>query len=212
MPDLETMLAFSVVTLVLVATPGPGVLYVVGRSSDRGRRAGFASMLGIESAELVYLLAAATGLSALLAASEAALGTLQYAGAAYLVVIGVREWRRKGGLAPSPASASRHLFLHGFLVQILNPKVALFFVAYFPQFLNPASAVTPQVLILGAIYILIASTSDTAYVLLASFAARRFVRSSRAQRRIARFSAATYIGLGVFAALSGQRTTTATRS
>jgi threonine/homoserine/homoserine lactone efflux protein len=205
MPDMETLLAFSAVTVVLVATPGPGVLYVVGRSFGRSRRDGFASMFGVESAELVYVLSAAAGVSALLAASGTALDVLRYVGAAYLVAIGIYEWRKEPKAVAIPPVSGQHLFLHGFLVQILNPKVAVFFVAYFPQFVNPNAAITPQILLLGAIYISIASAVDSAYVLLSSFAGRRMAGSAHVRRRIARFGALTCIGLGVYAALSGQR-------
>jgi threonine/homoserine/homoserine lactone efflux protein len=209
MPDLATVLVFCGVSFVLVATPGPGVLYVVGRSVDQGRRAGIASMLGIEAGEVVHVLAVAVGLSALLAASATALDVLRYAGAAYLVVLGVRRWREGAGeleAAPSPTSR-RRIFAQGLVVQILNPKVAIFFLAYFPQFLDPGAAVLPQTLVLGALYIAVAAGTDLAYVLLASSIAARLKRSHTARRRLARGSAITYVALGATAALSGHRST-----
>jgi threonine/homoserine/homoserine lactone efflux protein len=200
MPELGALAAFAVVTAVLVATPGPGVLYILGRSIDTGRTGGFASMLGIEAAELVYLAATLAGLSALLARSAAALATVRYAGAAYLVGLGVYEWVTKPRPAVTRPSA-QHLVLHGFVVQILNPKVAVFFVAYFPQFLNPDASTTAQVAVLGAVYIALACAIDTAYVLFSSFVAQRMARTGLADTRIRRLSATTYIGLGLFAAL-----------
>ena len=138
MPDLATILVFCGVSFVLVATPGPGVLYVVGRSIDQGRRAGIASMIGIESAEVVHVFAVAFGLSALLATSAQALDVLRYGGAVYLIVLGVKRWRdgaEEVEAAAEPASA-RRILAQGFVVQLLNPKVAIFFLAFFPQFLT----------------------------------------------------------------------------
>jgi threonine/homoserine/homoserine lactone efflux protein len=213
MPSLATILAFCGVSFILVATPGPGVLYVVGRSIDQGRRAGVASMLGIESAELVHVFAVAFGLSALLAASAQALDVLRYGGAVYLIALGVRRWREGAEELDEHASPAspRRIMAQGFVVQLLNPKVAIFFLAFFPQFLNRDVAILPQTLMLGALYIAIAACSDMAYVLLASLLAGRLKRSARARRRVARGSALTYIALGVLAALSGQRAAAATR-
>ncbi len=207
MPALSTILLFSGVSFLLVATPGPGVLYVVGRSIDQGRRAGVASMVGIELGEVVHVFAVALGLSALLAASAEALDVLRYGGAAYLVVLGVRRWREGAreieGEAP-PASP-RRIMAQGLVVQLLNPKVAIFFLAFFPQFLNPDAAVLPQTLALGALYVAIAACSDLAYVLFASAIAGRVKRSANARRRVARGSGLMYVALGALAAVSGER-------
>jgi threonine/homoserine/homoserine lactone efflux protein len=210
MPALSTILLFCGVSFLLVATPGPGVLYVVGRSIDQGRRAGLASMAGIELGEVVHLFAVALGLSALLAASAEALDVLRYGGAAYLVVLGVRRWREgahevDGGATPA---SPRRILAQGFVVQLLNPKVAIFFLAFFPQFLDPAAPVLPQTLALGVLYVAIAACSDLAYVLFASAIADRVKRSAKARRRVARGSGLTYIALGALAALSGDRPAT----
>jgi threonine/homoserine/homoserine lactone efflux protein len=207
-PDLATLGIFCTATLALVGTPGPGVLYIVARSLDGGRRAGFASMLGIQSAELVYIAAAAAGLSALLATSVVALSVMRYAGAAYLIVMGIRQWR-DAHRADLPRASEGRLLARGFAVQLLNPKVAVFFVAYFPQFIDPNGSIVPQILVLGGVYLLIALASDTAYVLLTSSAARRIARNADVRRRVARLSAATYVGLGMYTALSGGRPATA---
>jgi threonine/homoserine/homoserine lactone efflux protein len=202
MPGLSTILLFCSVSLVLVATPGPGVLYVVGRSIDQGRRAGIASMLGIEAGELFHVFAVAFGLSALLATSGHALDVVRYAGAGYLVVLGIRRWRSGAeALAepPQPASA-RRIMAQGFVVQLLNPKVAIFFLAYFPQFLDRDAAILPQTLVLGALYIGVAACTDLVYVLLASLIADRLERSTHARRRVARATAVTYVALGAMAA------------
>ena len=213
MPDLATVLVFCGVSFALVATPGPGVIYVVGRSIDQGRRAGIASMVGIESAELVHVFAVAFGLSALLAASAQALDVLRYGGAVYLIALGVKRWRdgaEEVAAVAEPASA-RRIASQGFAVQLLNPKVAIFFLAFFPQFLNRDAAILPQTLALGALYIAIAACSDMGYVLLASLLADRLKRSARARLRVARGSALMYIALGLLAALSGERAAASTR-
>lgn len=210
MPGLATILLFCGVSFVLVATPGPGVLYVVGRSIDQGRRAGVASMAGIELAEVVHVVAVALGLSALLASSAYALDVLRYAGAAYLIALGVRRWREGAGELEGDASpaSQRRIMAQGFVVQLVNPKVAIFFLAYFPQFLDRHAAILPQTLLLGGLYIAVAACSDLGYVLASSLIANRLKRSARAQRRVARGSALMYVTLGVTAALSGERPAT----
>ena len=206
MPDTGTLWIFVVASFVLVATPGPAVLYLVGRSTGDGRRAGFASMLGVETGELAYVVFVAVGLSTLIARSSLALGALRYLGAVYLIGLGVRAWRRSGQVADdSPRASGRRAFTQGFVVQILNPKVALFFVAYFPQFLRAHHAVAPLVLLLGAIYVAIAVASDSVYVLVSSSLAARVGRNARANRRLGRCSAVTYVVLGIAAGVSGDR-------
>lgn len=203
MPSATTLLFFALATLLLTASPGPGVLYVWARCLSQGRGAGFASMLGIESGEVVWLVAVATGVTALLATSVSALTVLRIAGALYLVYLGVQRWRSSDPVAtPSPQPILR-IFTQGVVTQVLNPKVAVFFVAFLPQFLNPAGAIGPQVAVLGAIYIVVALMVDTTYVLAASAISSRFMRSRAAQRRTGRFAAATYVALGVAAAASG---------
>jgi threonine/homoserine/homoserine lactone efflux protein len=207
MPGLATILVFCGVSFVLVAVPGPGVLYVVGRSIDQGRRAGVASMIGIELAEVVHVFAVALGLSALLATSAHALDVVRYAGAAYLIVLGVRRWREGAAEieGDSEPASPRRIMAQGFVVQLFNPKVAIFFLAYFPQFLDRGAPILPQTLLLGTLYVAIAGCSDLGYVLASSLIAGRLKRSARVRRRVARGSALTYIALGAMAALSGER-------
>jgi threonine/homoserine/homoserine lactone efflux protein len=203
MPAITTVLYFGLATLLLTASPGPGVLYVSARSLAQGRRAGFASMFGIESGEVVWIIAAATGLAAVLAASSSALEVLRFAGAAYLVYLGVQRWRHAEEFeAPEPARLGR-IFAQGFVTQLLNPKVAVFFVAFLPQFVDPSRPVAPQVAVLGAAYIAIAIAVDACYVLMASAVSQRFMQSRIAQRRAGRAAAATYVALGIAAAASG---------
>jgi threonine/homoserine/homoserine lactone efflux protein len=205
MPAPATLAFFALATALLTASPGPGVLYVTARALSQGRKAGFASMFGIESGEVVWIAAAATGVAALLAASVSALTVLRFAGAAYLIYLGVQRWRAaEVPIAPAPARIGR-IFAQGFITQVLNPKVAVFAVAFLPQFLNPSKPIAPQVLVLGVIYVAIAIVVDTTYVLTASAVSRRFMSSRVAQRRTGRFAAATYFALGIAAAAVGTK-------
>jgi threonine/homoserine/homoserine lactone efflux protein len=160
-------------------------------------------MFGIESGEIIWIAAAATGVAALLAASESALDVLRYAGAAYLIYLGVQRWREVDQ-PKTPARASLPaMFVQGLVTQLVNPKVAVFFVAFLPQFLDPSRPVASQVAALGLVYIAIAVAVDTCYVLAASAVSSRFMRSAAARRRSVRVAAVTYVALGVAAAASG---------
>ena len=209
MPDLRLLAVFALATLLLTVTPGPGVLYVVGRSVGGGRRSGLASMLGIETGEAVYIAGAALGITALIAASTVALSVLRYGGAAYLVLLGIQAWRQSDREDEQAAEPSRRAiwgaYGRGLVVQLLNPKVAVFFLAFFPQFIRPDQPVAPQVLLLGAIYLAIAVTIDTCYVLLASWLADRLAGTAAARRRRARISALTYFALAAAAVTLGDR-------
>ena len=203
MPGPTTLLLFALATFLLTVTPGPGVLYVTARSLSQGRRAGFASMFGIESGEVVWLAAAATGVAAVLSASTQALDVLRFAGAAYLIYLGVQRWRELDRPAtPAPARLGR-IFAQGFVTQLVNPKVAVFFIAFLPQFLNPSAPIALQVLVLGVVYVAVALVVDTSYVLAASAVAGRFMGSRIGQRRSGRIAAGTYVVLGVAAAATG---------
>jgi threonine/homoserine/homoserine lactone efflux protein len=203
MPAASTVLLFAVASLALLAIPGPAVFYVVTRSLTQGRTAGLVSVLGVETGTFAYALAAAAGLTGLIAASEAGFTIVRFAGAAYLVYLGVRRLlERDHGEAAAPSARSR-LFLRGLLVQLLNPKIAVFFLAFLPQFVDPdRGPVVVQSLLLGTLFTVLAILSDGAYVLLAGAVGRR-LRRGRGARRLARLSGGVYIGLGVTAALSG---------
>ena len=200
-----TLLLFALATLLLTASPGPGVLYVTARSLSQGRRAGFVSMFAIESGEVVWIAAAGTGLAALLAASVSALTVLRFAGAAYLIYLGVQRWRHAEEITTPGRDRLGRVFVQGFLTQIFNPKVAVFAVAFLPLFLDPARPIGPQVLVLGVIYVAVAIGVDFCYVMAASAVASRFGRSRLAQKRASRAAAATYLALGVTAAATGAR-------
>jgi threonine/homoserine/homoserine lactone efflux protein len=205
MPSLTTLVLFAVATLILTVSPGPGVIYVVSRSLAQGRRGGFASMLGIESGEVVWLLAAATGMAALLAASRDALTFLRFAGAAYLIVLGIQRWRHVGELVVPQRQPIGRIFAQGLLTQLLNPKVAVFFVAFLPQFLSVSQPIAPQVVALGAVYLAIAVMVDLTYVITAAAVSSHFLQRRALQKRTNQFAAATYIALGVAAAALGEK-------
>jgi threonine/homoserine/homoserine lactone efflux protein len=200
-PSLTTLALFAASTLVLLAVPGPSVLYVVARTVEQGRAAGLVSVLGLETGALLHAAAAAAGLSALVASSPTAFATLRYGGAAYLLWLGVRTLRRNRARTPAglaPASHAR-LYRDGLLVDLLNPKTALFFVAFLPGFVREgAGPVAPQVLVLGLIFVGLAAMTDGAYALAAARVSRR-ARGGSGDRRLVRTSAGAYGLLGVLA-------------
>lgn len=201
-----TLLLFIPAALALILTPGPVVLYIVTRSVDQGRKAGLVSVLGSEAGNLLHVLAAALGLSAILLSSSLAFDVVKYLGAAYLIYLGIRKLRSKDDLTeqtPQRDSLWR-IFRQGIMVAVLNPKTALFFFAFLPQFVDPARGnVTLQILILGGILVLMAFTTDTIYAFMAGTAGR-WLRGNRRYLRFQHyFTGSVYIGLGMTAALSG---------
>jgi threonine/homoserine/homoserine lactone efflux protein len=208
MPDLSTLAVFAAASLALIAVPGPSVLYIVGTSISQGRRAGVASMLGVQAGALIHVAAAAIGVSALLASSAGLFNVVKFAGAAYLVWLGVQRIRHAGEQDPAarPPRSHAHLFRQGVVVNLLNPKVAMFFLAFLPQFVDPdAASPGAQVLALGLVFVAIAIVSDGFYALVAGAAAERLRGSVRARRRMDRLGGGVMIGLGAVAALTGHR-------
>jgi threonine/homoserine/homoserine lactone efflux protein len=200
MPELSTLLLFAGSVVALVLVPGPNLIYIVTRSVEAGRRAGFASMLGVETGTLVHVAMAAVGLSALLASSATAFEIVKYAGVAYLAYLGVRALRSGGGRqrdeAVSPAGM-RRAYVEGVLVNVLNPKVSLFFLAFLPQFVDPARGdTTLQVLVLGLVFFVIGALLDLLFVLAAGSLGER-LRGGR------RFAGGVYLGLAALAAAGG---------
>lgn len=208
MPDLSTLAVFAAASLALIAVPGPSVLYIVGTSIAQGRRAGVASMLGVQTGALIHVAAAAIGVSAVLASSAGLFNLVRFAGAGYLVWLGVQRIRHAGDLDPAarPPRSHAHLFRQGVVVNVLNPKVAMFFLAFLPQFVDPGAA-SPgaQVLALGLVFVAIAIVSDGVYALVAGAAAERLRGSVSARRRMDRLGGGVMIGLGAVAALTGHR-------
>jgi threonine/homoserine/homoserine lactone efflux protein len=206
--DPASLAVFVGASLALLVVPGPAVLYIVANSLEGGRRAGLASMLGIQCGALVHVAAAALGLSALLASSALAFDSVRYAGAAYLVAIGLWTLLR-GGSATDPEAAPRRRghgrrFAQGVVVQILNPKTALFFLAFLPQFVDAeAGHVGLQMLALGLLFIALAVLSDGSWVLIAGTASDR-LRGHRGFARAQRYvSGSVFVGLGLATALAG---------
>ena len=179
--DVSTLALFCAASLALAVVPGPAVLYIVAQSVDQGRLAGLVSALGIGVGGLVHVLAATIGLSSLLASSATAFTIVKYAGAAYLVILGIRRMLTQemveNDIARAPRSR-RRLFADGVVVNVLNPKTALFFIAFLPQFVDPeASTVSLQIFGLGLIFVVIALSSDSLWALAAGTAGAWLKRS-----------------------------------
>jgi threonine/homoserine/homoserine lactone efflux protein len=198
---------FLLAALVLLLIPGPAVLYIVTRSVDQGRRAGLASVLGVELGNSVHVVAATFGLSAIMLTSALAFSIVKYAGAAYLIYLGVSTLLSSNTPTAGPAPVSRSLrrtFSQGALVATLNPKTALFFLAFLPQFIDAGKGnISLQFLILGLLFVAMAIVTDSTYALL-SGTAGQWLRHSTLFRGFQRYVAGViYIGLGLTAALSG---------
>ncbi len=209
MPTATTIALFSLAGLALAVVPGPAVTYIVTQSIDKGRRAGVISALGISGGGLVHVAAATAGLSALVASSATAFTAVKLVGAAYLIVVGIRRiLARETEAAEQPAAAPlRKLFAQGVVVNVLNPKTALFFLAFLPQFVETSRGpVALQVAVLGAIFVVIAAASDCAYALLASILAGRLRASPRAVRAQAWASGGIFVVLGITAAAAHRAT------
>ena len=203
---LPNLPVFLLAALILLLTPGPAVLYIIARSVDQGRLAGFVSVLSIESGNSVHVLAATLGLSAILMSSALAFTVVKYLGAAYLVYLGIRRLlsRDQGHeVASLQRQSLKRIYSQGVLVAILNPKTALFFLAFLPQFVDPsAGPVTLQLLMLGGLFVLMAIVTDSIYALLASTAGG-WLKKNRSVLGAQRFVVGSvYIGLGLTAALS----------
>jgi len=208
MPAPTTFALFAAATMVLLVVPGPAVLYIVTRSVAQGRGAGLVSVLGVHTGSLVHVAFAAVGVSALLYASATAFTVVRYAGAAYLVFLGLRKLlgRDTAGAEPveAPAVPRARLYAQGAVVNVLNPKTAIFFFAFLPQFVNPARGpVALQIVVLGACFIALGMVSDGSYALLASALAGRLRRTPRARRALDRSSGVMLLGLGAYAAFAG---------
>ena len=203
MPSASTLGLFAVAALVLLVIPGPSVLYVVTRSIEQGRRAGLVSVLGLHTGTLVHIAAAATWLSALLLASATLFDVVKLAGAAYLIFLGISRLVRRTTTAErrvERASLGR-VYSQGFVVNLLNPKTALFFVAFFPQFVtSDAGPVAAQILVLGAVFVALGLLSDSTYALVSGTLAERLRARSRTRGPRRQWSGLVLIGLGVFAA------------
>ena len=204
MPDGATLLVFGAAALALIVVPGPAVLYIVSQSLDRGRLAGFVSALGIAVGALVHVTAAAIGLSSLLVSSATAFNAVKYAGAAYLIGMGLWTILRQRDAIPAGAPSERRLrrrFGQGVIVNVLNPKTALFFFAFLPQFVDPdQGSAALQIGVLGLVFVLLAVVSDSLWALAAGTASER-LRGSRRFLSVQRcVSGSVFVGLGALTA------------
>jgi threonine/homoserine/homoserine lactone efflux protein len=208
-PGGHELALFMVASFALAFVPGPAVLYIVAESVHGGRVAGVFSALGIATGGFVHVAFAAVGLSSLLVSSATAFEVVKYAGAAYLIYLGIRRLAKRedpAELAVRPVRSPRALFSQGVVVNVLNPKTAIFFFAFLPQFVNPDAGWVPvQIMLLGLIFILIALASDSMWALAAGTAGR-WLRTSRRWLAVQRWvSGSVFIGLGLITALSGHR-------
>jgi threonine/homoserine/homoserine lactone efflux protein len=200
-PDPNSLALFAVAALALLLVPGPAVLYIVAQSAEHGRLAGLVSVAGIHVGTLVHTAAAAVGISALVVSSAVAFSIVKYAGAAYLIYLGVRRLltrvpRATPTVRREPLS---RLFAQGAIVNVLNPKTALFFLAFLPQFVDPERTVWTQVVVFGMTFVVLGFLSDGLYAL----AADSLGRWLRRRPNVLRFGSGTvYVGLGAATALA----------
>lgn len=208
-PPWPLFSAFLLASFVLAVTPGPGVIYIVTRSIVLGRRSGLMSVAGVALGNLGNALAASLGLAALFAVSSLAFSVIKYAGALYLVYLGVQMFRSAPVENPSALPAAEppgRVFRDGFVVALFNPKTTIFFAAFLPQFMSADAPFMLQSMMFGTLFVTIAAVTDSAYALAAGAVAPA-MRSGRV-RRIGRYlGGSTFVGLGVFAALAGSRGT-----
>jgi threonine/homoserine/homoserine lactone efflux protein len=210
LPGWSDLLLFITAALILLFIPGPAVLYIVARSVEQGRRAGLASASGIATGTLAHVLAATLGLSALLLSSAIAYSVVKYAGAVYLLYLGIKKFRERPAVKDEVKRVQplplRRIYAQGILVQVLNPKTAIFFFAFLPQFVNPARGhVSLQFFALGMLFILLGLSSDSVWALTAGSAAG-WLRQNQAFIRNERYISGTvYLGLGMATAVSGSR-------
>ena len=200
-----SLFAFLVAAILLAVTPGPGIAYVVARTAAGGRSEGLASCLGTCLGGLLHVLAAAFGLSVLIVQSALAFNLLKYLGAAYLVYLGIRMWLRQeptAAVATMAPPGARRALVEGIVVEALNVKTALFFLAFLPQFVDPGAALVPQLVLLGSLCVALNTFVDVVAV----FAAHRLLRSEAARaaraRMMTRMSGVTMMGLGAFLVLA----------
>jgi threonine/homoserine/homoserine lactone efflux protein len=203
MIDAHRLALFFAAALLLAITPGPGIFYVLARTLAGGRREGILSSLGTFAGGLFHVLAAALGVSAILAASAVAFHTVKYAGAAYLVWLGIRMIRTRHAEINVTSAPSQGAFRQGILTEALNPKTALFFLSFIPQFIAPARGhVFLQFLVLGALSVVLNTSADVVVVLLAAPLERKLKSSPRFRSRQRVASGLGMIGLGAYIALA----------
>jgi threonine/homoserine/homoserine lactone efflux protein len=204
-----SLIPFLIAATLLAVTPGPGLAYVVARTVSGGRSEGLASCLGTSLGGLVHVLASALGLSIIVAESAVAFNLMKYIGASYLVYLGIRILRNKEtqvAINPIPSQGSRRALCEGIVVETLNVKTALFFLAFLPQFVSPHEPLVRQFVLLGCICVLFNTLVDIAAV----FAANKLMKSDMARtvraKLINRASGTVMIGIGAFLAVTRRDT------
>lgn len=207
----DRLLAFAATAFVLIVIPGPSVLFVIGRGVTLGRRAALATVAGNTTGVMVQVSAVAIGIGSLVQSSAAVYETIRFAGAAYLVFLGVRAFRERTRLrsvldATMQAKRPRKIYLEGFVVGVTNPKSAVFFAAVLPQFADPGLGHLPlQILGLGLVFAAIALVSDSAWGLAAGTLRVWLGRSPRRLERLGGAGGLAIVGLGVHLAVTGRR-------
>ena len=199
---------FIVAAFLLSISPGPGMLYVLARTLHGGRAEGLASTLGTAVGGLVHVVAATLGLSAILMSSALAYGILKYAGAAYLIFLGgktIMASRRPLELGAAPSPERGNPFRQGIMTEALNPKTAVFFFTFLPQFVNPVGSVAGQFLLLGCISVTLNSLADLAVACFAAPLARSLATNPRLRRRQQVLCGTALVGLGAYVAVSGEK-------
>jgi threonine/homoserine/homoserine lactone efflux protein len=211
LPPAHLLAAFLAASLVLAVTPGPGVFYIVARSITQGRRFGLASVAGVAAGNWCNAFGASIGLAALFAVSSAAFTAVKWAGAIYLILLGIQTIRghdARADVERPPPTPVRKIVRDAFLVALLNPKTAVFFAAFLPQFMTAGANPTLQGALLGSMFVAIAAATDSLYAVTASSASVLLSRS-RTVRRSGRFLAGgALVGLGVYTAVAGNRHST----
>jgi threonine/homoserine/homoserine lactone efflux protein len=209
MVDATSLALFMTATLALNLAPGPDMLYVSTRSLSQGRRAGVISALGIAAGAVVHTLAIASGLAALLRAVPIAYEIVQYAGAAYLIWLGIKALRSRSGPltgAPLDRASEWAVFRQGMITNLLNPKVALFFLAFLPQFTNPtAGSVAAQIVVLGCLFNLSGTLVNIGVAWLAASARQWLTAGHQGKRALRWLTGSVFIGLGLRLALGERR-------
>jgi threonine/homoserine/homoserine lactone efflux protein len=206
------LVAFVLASLVFALIPGPAVIYIVTRGIEQGRGAGIISALAIETGNMIYVVTAALGLSALLASSVLAFNAVRLLGACYLIYLGVRKLLSRVSVVEAGSQvphSKRRIYAQGVLVAVLNPKTALFFISFLPQFVDPSrGAVALQILVLGCLLTMITTIGDCCYALLSGTLGQR-LRTRVWSERLRIASGSVYIGLGALAAVTGVRSSRA---
>ncbi|MBI9045929.1 MAG: LysE family translocator [Anaerolineaceae bacterium] len=205
--ETSSFIIFIMAALVLLITPGPAVLFIIARSLKQGRMAGFISALGVGLGSVIHVIFAALGLSTLLVQSALIFGVIKYLGAAYLIYLGIHTLTSKMDTADIKnlqKMSYSQIFRQGFIVNLLNPKVALFFLSFLPQFVDPArGAAAQQIIILGTVFVGMAILSDSMYAVVAG-TTRQLFSGNLLVARIQKYLAGTiYIALGFTAIFSG---------